>query len=118
MNGNLKERLLAGGYSVAGVAEAAGTPSAHLYNLLNRVRRPRYALAKRIESATAGLIRWTEFFEEPGTPGEAAAELGHLDLAPGDLDGIEEIHDVAVGVHADHEVQPDSHQRASKPEAA
>lgn len=61
---SLKERILTHGLSVALVAKRANTPPAHLYNLLNRVRRPRVALAKRIEAATGGVIRWTEFFED------------------------------------------------------
>jgi transcriptional regulator with XRE-family HTH domain len=53
---SLKDRLLSHGLSVSAVAQAAGTPTAHLYNLLNRVRRPRPELAMRIEAATNGLI--------------------------------------------------------------
>lgn len=62
---DLKERILANGMTVEEVAQRAGTPTAHLYNLLNRVRRPRYELAAKIESATNGIIKWTEFFETP-----------------------------------------------------
>lgn len=62
---NLKDRILAHGMTVSEVAARAGTPTAHMYNLLNRVRRPRPELAKAIEAATHGVILWTEFFEDP-----------------------------------------------------
>ena len=60
----LKERIIANGMSVAEVALRAGTPPAHLYNILSGVRTPRHGLAKRIASATGGLIHWTEFFPD------------------------------------------------------
>lgn len=59
----LKDRLISNGLSVAEVAKAAGTPTGHLYNILNRVRRPRYELALKIEIACNGVIRWQEFFD-------------------------------------------------------
>ncbi len=71
---NLKDRVLAQGMTVAEVAGRAGTPTAHMYNLLNRVRRPRPELAKSIESATGGLIRWTEFFEDPAAVQDSPPE--------------------------------------------
>lgn len=52
----LKDRITNAGLTVKQVAEAAGTPSAHLYNILNHVRRPRPELAEKIEEATQGLI--------------------------------------------------------------
>lgn len=64
----LKDRLIANGLSVKGVAERVGTPPAHLYNLLSGVRRPKYELAKKIEAATGGLIQWKEFFERDSPP--------------------------------------------------
>lgn len=39
----------------------------HLSLVLRLKRRPSIALAKRIEEATKGAIRWTEFFEEPSS---------------------------------------------------
>lgn len=63
----LKDRLFAAGLTVYGLADAVKTPPAHLYNILNGVRRPRLPLAKRIEAATGGAIRaaWLLGLEEP-----------------------------------------------------
>jgi hypothetical protein len=36
----------------------------HIHSILKGARSPSVALAKRIEAATGGVIRWTEFFEE------------------------------------------------------
>jgi transcriptional regulator with XRE-family HTH domain len=57
---SLKERILSKGMTVAEVAARAGTPPAHLYNILNRVRKPRLDLALSIEAATGGVITWQE----------------------------------------------------------
>ena len=64
---NLKDRLLASGMSVSEVAKAAGTPTPHLYNILNQVRRPRPELAMAIEAASKGVIRaaWLLGLERP-----------------------------------------------------
>jgi len=67
---NLKDRIIAQGMTVAEVAARAGTPTAHMYNLLNRVRRPRVPLAQAIETATGGVIKWTEFFETVAAPAD------------------------------------------------
>lgn len=67
MSVSLKDTLLASGQTVAKVAAAAGTPPAHLYNILNRVRRPKPKLAKAIESASHGVIRAVWLMDlEPG----------------------------------------------------
>jgi transcriptional regulator with XRE-family HTH domain len=68
---NLKDRLLASGMTVAEAAGRAGTPPAHLYNILNRIRRPKPPLAKAIEAATNGVIRAAVLLElepEPSDP--------------------------------------------------
>lgn len=62
---DLKQRIIASGLTVEAVARRAETPTSHLYNLLRGIRRPRIELAKRIELATDGLIRWVEFFDGP-----------------------------------------------------
>lgn len=95
---DLKDRILASGLSVAEVARRAGTPTAHLYNLLKGIRRPRFSLAKRIEAATDGLIRWTEFFDGPvplhmeRAAGEPAPAVLAVDqeagAAPADAPGV------------------------------
>ena len=54
---SLKDHLLASGQSVAEVAARAGTPTPHLYNILNLVRRPRPELAMAIEVASHSVIR-------------------------------------------------------------
>ena len=71
----MKDRILAAGLTVAEVARKAGTPTAHLYNILCGVRRPRPELAKRIEAATGGLIRATELLglDHGSTTAEPAA---------------------------------------------
>ncbi len=56
----MKDRILASGQTVAEVANRAGTPVAHLYNILNRVRRPRPELAMKLEKASGGVLRATE----------------------------------------------------------
>ena len=56
----MKDRLLASGQTVAEVATRAGTPVAHLYNILNGVRRPRPELAMKLERASRGVLRATE----------------------------------------------------------
>lgn len=54
---DLKSLLLASGQTVAEVATRAGTPTGHLYNILNRVRRPRPELAMKLEAASKGVLR-------------------------------------------------------------
>jgi hypothetical protein len=58
---DLKDRLLAAGYTVYGVAGAAQTPPGHLYNILNRKRFPRRALARDLERACGGVITAAEW---------------------------------------------------------
>lgn len=64
----LKDILLASGQTVAEVARRAGTPPAHLYNILNRVRRPKPALAKAIENASGGVIEAAVLLELKAGP--------------------------------------------------
>jgi transcriptional regulator with XRE-family HTH domain len=63
----LKDRITANGMTVAEVAERAGTQRPHLYNILNRVRKPRLDLALSIEAATHGLISWQELINPAAT---------------------------------------------------
>jgi hypothetical protein len=72
---SMKDRLLASGQSVAEVAARAETPTAHLYNILNRVRRPRPELAMRLEIASHGVLRATELLgiESPSSSSPPAA---------------------------------------------
>jgi hypothetical protein len=70
MSESLKDILLASGQTVYGVASRAGTPPGHLYNILNRVRRPLPPLAKAIERASNGVIRAVWLLElEPAPDG-------------------------------------------------
>ena len=54
---SLKDCLLASGQSVDEVAGRAGTPTAHLYNILAGNRRPRPELAMALEAASGGVLR-------------------------------------------------------------
>lgn len=71
---SMKDRLLASGQTVAEVATRAETPTAHLYNILNGVRRPRPELAMKLEAASRGVLRATELLGlEPHSPSSPAA---------------------------------------------
>lgn len=72
---SMKERLLASGQTVAEVAARAETPTAHLYNILNGVRRPRPELAMKLEAASRGVLRATELLglEHHDSPSSPAA---------------------------------------------
>ena len=58
---SIKDRIIASGQTVAEVAGRAGTPTAHLYNILAGVRRPRLELAEALETACSGVVTWAEF---------------------------------------------------------
>lgn len=48
--------------------QALGKDYSHIWHVLKGETQPSVALAKRIEVATDGLIRWTEFFGETPVP--------------------------------------------------
>jgi hypothetical protein len=83
------------------------------YGVIAGYNTPSVPLAKRIETATNGLIRWTEFFE----PGQEFINGGEPTPQAGLL--LEQVDDVAGLVHAEHEPQDHpAHRRTSKTEAA
>ena len=47
------------------IAGRAGTQTAHVYNILNGVRRPRLELADRLSHATDGLVSPEEWMRIP-----------------------------------------------------
>lgn len=85
--------------NIKALASTLGSDYSHLHHVLKGAIPPSVRLAKRIEAATNGLIRWTEFFEA----GPA----------------VEDVHDVpgVVDPKPEHEDHP-AHVPASKPEAA
>lgn len=51
----------------------------HIHYVLKGAKSPSVALAKRIETATGGVIHWTEFFEDSSH---------HLESRDGDGPGL------------------------------
>lgn len=61
---NEKKILLPAGLTQKSLAQSLSITEIYLSYLLNRHQRPSVRLAKRIEAATNGAIRWTEFFPD------------------------------------------------------